>query len=905
MIKLKYTWIRMVFLMPKAYIYSSDDKLVIGNDFIERHFSVCDNHLHTEKIINKRIKGEKELCFGSFSSEFFIGIKNNRKIGEKTSFLSSNVLELDNINIFKQKVEFIFKPYPISGAYVSFILNIEIEDNKPYMKKYLEIIIEERYQKNLRIDYIDCEHICFEEAQGLWSAADMEKAYISGYHTALGQPVYINGFFFCSEFPLSDNRIENKTVRLRYFCGKCFDKLRLNLKTTFRTWPTIAGAARGIEYYTVQKDFYRYIDSLVGEKGLRFQYNSWFDRMKEIDESTIVHSFLEIDDKISKSGQAPLDSYVVDDGYHDYDNDFWTFNAKFPNGFDKIAGLCYNLSSSLGAWISPRGGYGPKTQSFAQKIEKTGNGAYNKQSGDICVASDKYVDKFASYVCDMTDKYDINYWKFDGFLLKACNSEKHGHICGGFNDMYEYTECWERWLGIFSKLRLQREKKSGKVWINQTSYANPSPVFLKWTDSIWMQNSDDMGKIYTTARKKELLASDADAMMTYRDSKYYDFCIRRQYQFPLRYLYNHDPIYGNMANISMTDEEFRKYLFMAAVRGNGFWELYYSYNKMNDSKWKINADFMRFVKKNFHILKNAVYIGGDPAKGEVYGYSSWTKDEGIVALRNPSNESQKYQLSLDKSISCMEVNEDMRRETILPYSPMQDDNKYSFGDSFNINMEAGAIIILKFSSIKEDCPKPIYARFVSENSAAIFFDDRVRINLDNIVTDNNIESINISDDYSAVTIGLSKEDKILGIILPVYNGFGDRAKYQIKCRYYKDNISKRKVFPHGRDFSIYMTIKDFGPIMKSAYLDFEIDGNGIKGNFFGETFSINANISAGDKIITVCEPNAVLKFYLNSSLIGSRFNEEYFNELSNKKFEISENADDFYLVTRALRYDEV
>ena len=39
------------------------------------------------------------------------------------------------------------------------------------------------------------------------------------------------------------------------------------------------------------------------------------------------------------------------------------------------------------------------------------------------------------------------------------------------------------------------------------------------------------------------------------------------------------------------------------------------------------------------------WVGGDPEKGEIYGWASWSKRKGILALRNPSD--QPSQITLD------------------------------------------------------------------------------------------------------------------------------------------------------------------------------------------------------------------------------------------------------------------
>ena len=115
-----------------AYAYIEEDKVIIGNDYIERRFSTKDNRLTTTEIVNKRIEGGKSLKFQSFSAEFFVGFRRKKMFGYTTDFLSSNELKVQNVNVLKRRVEFVFEPYTYNGARITFIMNVEIEDDKLY-----------------------------------------------------------------------------------------------------------------------------------------------------------------------------------------------------------------------------------------------------------------------------------------------------------------------------------------------------------------------------------------------------------------------------------------------------------------------------------------------------------------------------------------------------------------------------------------------------------------------------------------------------------------------------------------------------------------------------------------------------------------------------------------------------
>jgi hypothetical protein len=54
------------------------------------------------------------------------------------------------------------------------------------------------------------------------------------------------------------------------------------------------------------------------------------------------------------------------------------------------------------------------------------------------------------------------------------------------------------------------------------------------------------------------------------------------------------------------------------------------------------------------VLKDSHWIGGDPGKLEVYGWASWTPEEAIVVLRNPSDKSQEFLLDVGKAFELPE-----------------------------------------------------------------------------------------------------------------------------------------------------------------------------------------------------------------------------------------------------------
>lgn len=895
--------------MPQSYVYFENETAVIGNDYIERRFSTKDNRLATTEIVNKRIDGEKILKFKSFSAEFFVGFRRKKTFGYATDFLSSNDLKVQNVNVLKRRVEFVFEPYTYNGARITFIMSVQIEDDKHYMRKYIEMMVDPERQHLVTIDYIDCEHICIENAEQMWSIGDVEKAHISGYHASLGQPFYLNGMFFGSEFPLTETKIRDGVGYIRYFCGKRFDELKLNCGHTFRIWNTVVGAARSLEKRVIREDFLTYIREISRPIEPRFQYNSWYDHMHDITDENISKSFMEIEKGLSKTLVPPLDSYVVDDGFVDWKADFWKFNQKFPNELYPASTLAKKFSSNFGLWNGPRGGYNNETGPFGKRMEKAGKGGYNIAANDVCVSSYAYIKNITDYYLDYTKKFDINYWKLDGFLLTACPSKKHGHMTGGQNGMYQYTEMWENWINIFKKIRLSRETAGKDMWINQTSYSVPSPWFLQWSDSLWIQNSDDIGFIEKSKKGEKMSDRDVDRVLTYRDNCYYDFSVTRNYQFPQEFIYNHDPIYGNTANISMTDEEFRKYMLMMTTRGAAFWELYYSYNMFNKAKWRINADALRFIRNDYETLKTSQLIGGCPAEAQAYGYSCWSENKGVISLRNPANRTQSMSITLDETIGVSKNAQNMRLAFVYPYGRQTEGRTYSYGDTLNINLAPLEAMIMKFSCAEEKLPQLVYGRFESANELLLFFDDRIVVDENAISSDAKISKTELLEDYSTLKITFSENVEKAFVSLTIKNIFGDMCDAQFSGVYYPDFVCEDNKIPCGRDFTVQCNLNtaedgvlfSIGDIINVS----SREGYGAI-RFNGKTSRGDIALKNDDKLTVVCEPNGLVKLYINCNLACSVYNgDEYCTALENCEITLTDKCSDLKVMSKSLSYDQI
>ena len=67
---------------------------------------------------------------------------------------------------------------------------------------------------------------------------------------------------------------------------------------------------------------------------------------------------------------------------------------------------------------------------------------------------------------------------------------------------------------------------------------------------------------------------------------------------------------------------------------------------MTAAAWDALADAAKWSRANADVLADTHWVGGDPAKSEVYGWAAWKPRKGILSLRNPSDQLQTIALDL-------------------------------------------------------------------------------------------------------------------------------------------------------------------------------------------------------------------------------------------------------------------
>ena len=116
-------------------------------------------------------------------------------------------------------------------------------------------------------------------------------------------------------------------------------------------------------------------------------------------------------------------------------------------------------------------------------------------------------------------------------------------------------------------------------------------------------------------------------------------------------------------------------------------------------KWRTLAKAIEWQKNNYDILQNAMFIGGNPEENNIYGYFSWNDNgDGIIALRNPTDEKTSLTLTLNKLMGCPESLKDVKRYNVYNQSNKESFDSFSYGDKIDLALQPFEIKIFQFGS---------------------------------------------------------------------------------------------------------------------------------------------------------------------------------------------------------------
>lgn len=751
--------------MWQDHIYNMGDRVYANFDrtYTTRYVRLVQETCAAGTTDDSFTSTEITLYADAYAGNGITNVNKNTITASELTYTGADVEEADD----SKKLTIHYAPFEVNGSTYDINQVVVLGNDDFYLRSFLEIQASDK--EKARIDYIDTDRFVLpENTENVWDEGMF----------ALGQPLYAGGLFLGSEFPAVHTWISHENAtQIRYYSGKTFARMeedgQLTTDGRLVTWQSVIGASWDTDIKVVQTEFYRYIEEIATPTEFRKQYNSWFDNGMEITDESIKAAFLGVEKGLTSNGIEPIDCYVVDDGWNNYYDGiyettpgtnqgtienltgFWETNAKFPNEMYTSSELSNQLGSAFGMWLGPQGGYS-YDKTFSQFLEYAGTGHVRTENmGDgttnssyICVASDQYLENLEEFLIDYDTRFDITYWKLDG-LGSTCLNPDHGHMTGGFCDMYYTSDMWEKWTDLFEEVRAARSAEGRELFINATNGVMLSPWILQWVNTVWLNMGDDTGELGTGDRHQQKIY--------YRDQVYYNqFANERQIQFPLGHIYNHDPIYAVTDGSDAAPEVFREYLFANAVRGTALWEVYFSPSIMDEEYWQIAADVLTWAEDNHAVLKYSQYFGNDPAEG-VYGYACFNENQAVISFTNPLDEAQTYTLDIDGTVGANKSLTGARGFQVYPYGEM-DLGVLAYGDTITVELKPHQTVVWQYGAADTQTPSIVSARSDGADKIIVKFSERVY--LDEASIEGVLTAASLQEDYR--TVVLQAEESLAG-----------------------------------------------------------------------------------------------------------------------------------------------
>ena len=433
-----------------------------------------------------------------------------------------------------------------------------------------------------------------------------------------GSPIVLGNFFFAYEHANATSTVKSAEQggTEQIVCSLERNAAVRPGETTVQT--SVIGVVpkgqrrRGFLYYVERERAHPYRPAL--------HYNSWYDiswagvRIHEAQCLAVIETFGR--ELIEKRG-VPLQCFVWDDGWDDFGT-LWRVDKKnFPRGFETLLAAARKYDSTLGAWISPWGGYGDERK---QRILHGRRQGFETVGDKFSMAGPNYYQRFLETSLHWIRDNGSVHFKYDGIDAKRIEES-------------------EALFRLIAELR----KVQPDLFVNMTCGTWPSVYYLWHGDSTW-RGGRDMDFIGAGSTRQQWI--------NFRDADTYRRVVRRGPLYPINSLMTQGIVHAQLGfakKMAMVPEEFRDEVRSFFASGTCTQELYITPQLLSERNWDDLAEAARWSHANADVLVDTHWLGGDPAKGQIYGWACWSARKGILALRNPSDKPGRITIDVAKA----------------------------------------------------------------------------------------------------------------------------------------------------------------------------------------------------------------------------------------------------------------
>ncbi|MBE7559741.1 hypothetical protein HS125_12655 [bacterium] len=445
----------------------------------------------------------------------------------------------------------------------------------------------------------------------------------------MGQPLWIDDSLFVgAESPAAYNVVQDGSVYLSVYHDK-----KVNRERDF-TW-TVGRVVFGAAPAGAARETFveHYVPRMRSAAPPLVIYNTKYDLAgAEVNPASVAGRLRALSAAIASGSGVALAGAVLEEDWGER-NSLLGFNlGRFPGGTGSVRSLPQMTAYDFGLGLSLSGGRTNVAWAREQGYEADRNGRYLLMNGP------RYHEDVKARLEAMGRAEDIIFVKHLDLQFASQLGEDGRNVGAseGFGSNFTaFTELVEAMRGA----RTSHQWYAAPAW--------DSPWWVRIVDGVGIAGRRD--KPLQDWRQPAVLARDA--ALTAAGGELHDFLVNTRMYTTLPLVVSDEIVASARSGLGATDEALERWsdcVLLALARGSRITELSVDASLLGPAQAVVLGRMLAWADVQREFLSKARWYGGDPRRGELYGFVVAGIDQALVVLRNPTLYPVAHEISMEE-----------------------------------------------------------------------------------------------------------------------------------------------------------------------------------------------------------------------------------------------------------------